>query len=118
MRADVRRISTIKDGDSAAGNRTRVKVVKNKVAAPFREAEFDVIYGEGISLEGDLIDLGAIHNIVEKSGSWFSYRGERIGQGRDNARQFLKEHADVRARLATELRAALGLAPVTPLAAP
>jgi recombination protein RecA len=117
VRADVRRISTIKDGESAAGNRTRVKVVKNKVAAPFREAEFDVIYGEGISLEGDLIDLGAVHNIVEKSGAWFSYRGERIGQGRENARRFLKEHADVREQLAAELRTALGLAPVSPVSA-
>jgi recombination protein RecA len=117
VRADVRRIATIKDGDSAAGNRTRVKVVKNKVAAPFREAEFDVIYGEGISLEGDLIDLGAIHNLVEKSGSWFSYGGERIGQGRENARQFLKEHTEVRERLARELRTALGLAPVSPVPA-
>ncbi|HVX66467.1 MAG TPA: recombinase RecA [Bryobacteraceae bacterium] len=116
VRADVRRIATIKDGDSAAGNRTRVKMVKNKVAAPFREAEFDVLYGEGISLEGDLIDLGVIHNLVEKSGSWFSYRGERIGQGRETARQFLKEHSDVRERLARELRAALGLPPVSPAA--
>jgi recombination protein RecA len=112
VRADVRRIATIKDGDSATGNRTRVKVVKNKVAAPFREAEFDVIYGEGISREGDLIDLGVARNVVEKSGSWFSYRGERIGQGRENARQFLKEHADARGRLETELRGLLGLAPV------
>ena len=114
VRADVRRIATLKDGDSASGNRTRVKVVKNKVAAPFREAEFDVIYGEGISLEGDLIDLGALHNLVEKNGSWFSYRGERIGQGRDNARQFLKDHPEVRERLATELRTALGLPSVSP----
>ncbi len=109
VRADVRRISTIKDGDSATGNRTRVKVVKNKVAAPFREAEFDVIYGEGISLEGDLIDLGVAQNLVEKSGAWLSYRGERIGQGRENARQFLREHTDVRERLEAELRASLGL---------
>ncbi len=114
VRADVRRIATIKDGESAAGNRTRVKVVKNKVAAPFREAEFDVIYGEGISLEGDLIDLGVARNLVEKSGAWLSYRGERIGQGRDSARHFLKEHADVRERLAAELRSALGLAAVSP----
>ena len=109
VRADVRRIATIKDGDKPTGNRTRVKVVKNKVAAPFREAEFDVIYGEGISREGDLIDLGVTRNLVEKSGSWFSFRGERIGQGRENARQFLKDHSDVRDRLDTELRAQLGL---------
>jgi recombination protein RecA len=88
-------------------------VVKNKVAAPFREAEFDVVYGEGISREGDLIDLGVARNVVEKSGSWFSYRGERVGQGRENARQYLKEHVDVRVRLETELRNALGLAPAT-----
>ncbi|MGE5648526.1 MAG: recombinase RecA [Acidobacteriota bacterium] len=110
VRADVRRIATIKDGESALGNRTRVKVVKNKVAAPFREAEFDVIYGEGISREGDLLDLGVAHNVVEKSGSWFSYRGERIGQGRENARQFLREHTDARGRLDAELRGLLGLA--------
>jgi recombination protein RecA len=109
VRADVRRIATIKDGDKPTGNRTRVKMVKNKVAAPFREAEFDVIYGEGISREGDLIDLGVTRNLVEKSGSWFSFRGERIGQGRENARQFLKDHSDVRERLDTELRAQLGL---------
>jgi recombination protein RecA len=118
VRADVRRIATLKDGDSPTGNRTRVKVVKNKVAAPFREAEFDVIYGEGISREGDLIDLGVTRNLVEKSGSWFSFRGERIGQGRENARQFLKDHSDVRDRLDTELRAQLGLtADVNPAAA-
>jgi recombination protein RecA len=113
VRVDVRRTATIKDGDAATGNRTRVKVVKNKVAAPFREAEFDVVYGEGISREGDLIDLGVARNVVEKSGSWFSYRGERVGQGRENARQYLKEHVDVRVRLETELRNALGLAPAT-----
>ncbi len=110
-RADVRRIGTIKDGDTVTGSRTRVKVVKNKVAAPFREAEFDMIHGEGISLEGDLIDFGVAHAVVEKSGSWLSYRGERIGQGRENARQFLKEHRDVRDRLEAELRSLL-IAPV------
>jgi recombination protein RecA len=111
VRVDVRRTATIKEGDAATGNRTRVKVVKNKVAAPFREAEFDVVYGEGISREGDLIDLGVARNLVEKSGSWFNYRGERVGQGRENARQYLKDHVDVRVRLETELRTALGLAP-------
>ena len=110
VRLDIRRIAAIKDGDTAIGNRTRVKVVKNKVAPPFREAEFDILYGEGISREGDLLDLGATHNLVEKSGSWFSYRGERIGQGRDNARQFLREHADMCAALDVELRKILSLA--------
>jgi recombination protein RecA len=110
VRVDIRRIAAIKDGDSAIGNRTRAKVVKNKVAPPFREAEFDILYGEGISREGDLLDLGASHNLIEKSGSWFSYKGERIGQGRDNARQFLREHPDVCKTLDTELRRILGLA--------
>jgi len=104
VRADVRRTGTIKDGDTVTGSRTRVKVVKNKVAAPFREAEFDLIHGEGISLEGDLIDFGVARAVIEKSGNWLSYRGERIGQGRENARQFLKEHAEVRERIERELR--------------
>ncbi len=109
VRLDIRRIAAIKDGDTVTGNRTKVKVVKNKVAPPFREAEFDIIYGEGVSREGDLLDLGVAHNVVEKSGSWFSYKGERIGQGRENVRQFLKEHTDMRDRIDTELRKALGL---------
>lgn len=114
VRVDIRRIAAIKDGEVVVGNRTKVKVVKNKVAPPFREAEFDIMYGEGISREGDLIDLGAANNIVEKSGSWYSYRGERIGQGRENARQFLKDNPDVYAKIDTELRAKLGLlGPVT-----
>ena len=109
MRVDIRRIAAIKDGDAVVGNRTKVKVVKNKVASPFREAEFDIIYGEGISKEGDLLDLGVAQNIVEKSGSWFSYKGERIGQGRENARQFLKDNPDIRQTIDTELRKQLGL---------
>src|SRR3981081_1661244 len=109
MRADIRRIAAIKDGDVVTGNRTKVKIVKNKVASPFREAEFDIIYGEVISREGDLIDLGAAQNVVEKSGSWYSYKGERIGQGRENARQFLKDNADIRRQIDTALRLALGL---------
>jgi len=109
VRADIRRIAAIKEGDIVVGNRTKVKIVKNKVAAPFREAEFDIIYGEGISREGDLIDLGVAQNIVEKSGSWYSYKGERIGQGRENARQFLKDNTDIRQQIDTELRRALGL---------
>ena len=117
VRLDIRRIAAIKDGDAVIGNRTRVKVVKNKVAAPFREAEFDIIYGEGISKEGDLIDLGVAQNVVEKSGSWFSYKGERIGQGRENARQFLKDNPDIRQSIDTELRKVLGLAKPEPVAA-
>ncbi|MDP8982024.1 MAG: recombinase RecA [Acidobacteriota bacterium] len=109
VRADIRRIAAIKDGEVVVGNRTKVKVVKNKVAAPFREAEFDIIYGEGISREGDLIDLGVAQNIVEKSGSWYSYKSERIGQGRENARQFLRDNPDIRQTIDTELRKALGL---------
>jgi len=109
IRADIRRIAAIKDGDNVIGNRTKVKVVKNKVASPFREAEFDIIYGEGISKEGDLIDLGVAQNIVEKSGSWYSFNGERIGQGRENARQFLKDNADIREQVDTTLRKNLGL---------
>jgi recombination protein RecA len=109
VRADIRRIAAIKEGEVVVGNRTKVKIVKNKVAAPFREAEFDIIYGEGISKEGDLIDLGVAQNLVEKSGSWYSYKGERIGQGRENARQFLKDNPDVRQQVDAELRKALGL---------
>jgi len=109
IRLDIRRIAAIKDGEAVIGNRTKVKVVKNKVASPFREAEFDIIYGEGVSKEGDLLDLGVAQNLVEKSGSWFSYKGDRIGQGRENARQFLKDNPDIRQSLDTELRKALGL---------
>jgi recombination protein RecA len=109
VRADIRRIAAIKDGDVVIGNRTKVKIVKNKVAPPFREAEFDILYGEGVSREGDLIDLAVAHNVVEKSGSWYSYKGERIGQGRENARQFMKENADTRATLDLEVRTTLGL---------
>jgi recombination protein RecA len=114
IRVDIRRIQSIKEGDRVVGSRTRAKVVKNKVAAPFREAEFDIIYGEGISREGDLIDLGVMKNIVEKSGTWLSYKGERIGQGRENARTFLKENADIRGKIEHELRKALGLPSVAP----
>ena len=109
VRVDIRRTGAIKDGETIVGNRTRAKIVKNKVASPFREAEFDILYGEGVSREGDLIDLGVAKNVVEKSGSWFSYKGERIGQGRDNARTFLKEHPETAQRLDNELRDSLGL---------
>jgi recombination protein RecA len=111
VRIDIRRIAAIKEGDVVVGSRTRVKIVKNKVAAPFRESEFDILYGEGISREGDLLDLAVNNNIVEKSGSWFSYKGERIGQGRENARAFLKENKDTLAKLDAEVRKALGLVP-------
>jgi recombination protein RecA len=108
VRIDIRRIAAIKEGDLVVGSRTKIKVVKNKTAAPFREAEFDIMYGEGISREGDLLDLGVDKNIVEKSGAWYSYKGERIGQGRENARQFLKENKDTTARLEAELRKEIG----------
>jgi recombination protein RecA len=114
VRVDIRRIAAIKDGDVVTGSRTRVKVVKNKVAAPFREAEFDILYGEGISREGDLLDIAVNNNILEKSGSWFSYKGERIGQGRENARQFLKDNQDTMAKLDIEVRKALGLIATPP----
>jgi recombination protein RecA len=123
VRADIRRIAAIKDGETVTGNRTKVKIVKNKMAPPFREAEFDIIYGEGISKEGDLIDLGVAQNLVEKSGAWYSFKGERIGQGRENARQFMKDNPDARTKLDTELRKALGMvrtetAPVAAVPAP
>ena len=109
IRLDVRRIQSIKEGARVVGSRTRGKVVKNKVAAPFREAEFDILYGEGASREGDLLDLGVAKNVVEKSGSWFSFHGERLGQGRENSRVFLKEHPEMAQKLDDELRTALGL---------
>jgi recombination protein RecA len=104
MRVDIRRIQAIKEGDKVVGSRTRAKVVKNKVAAPFREAEFDIVYGEGISREGDLIDLGVEKGVLEKSGTWISFGGERMGQGRENARVFLKENKDIRDKLENTLR--------------
>jgi recombination protein RecA len=104
MRVDIRRIQAIKDGDRVVGSRTRAKIVKNKVAAPFREAEFDILYGEGISSEGDLLDLGVDKGIIEKSGTWLSFGGERMGQGRENARVFLKENKDIRGKLENALR--------------
>jgi recombination protein RecA len=115
VRLDVRRIGAIKDGDQVVGNRTRVKVVKNKVAPPFRQAEFDILYNEGVSLEGDLLDLAVESNIVEKSGSWFSYGSERIGQGRENARRFLKENRDIAAAVAEKVFAERGLKRLAPV---
>ena len=112
IRVDIRRIQSIKEGDRVVGSRTRAKIVKNKVAAPFREAEFDIIYGEGVSREGDLLDLGVTKNILEKSGTWISYKGERLGQGRENARLFLREHTDIRDKIEHDLRKSLGLTPL------
>ena len=117
VRLDIRRIAAIKDGEAVVGNRTRVKVVKNKVASPFREAEFDILYGEGTSREGDLLDMGVAKNVLEKSGSWFSYGGERIGQGREKARDYLKEHPEMADKLDQELRNVLGIGARQPPAA-
>jgi recombination protein RecA len=117
QRLDIRRIETLKDGTEAVGNRVRVKVVKNKVAAPFRQAEFDIEYGKGISSEGCLIDLGLEHNLIQKSGSFFSYGDERIGQGRNNAKAFLRESPAVAKEIESKIYAALGIEPARPLAA-
>jgi recombination protein RecA len=120
QRLDIRRVGAIKDGETVIGSRTRVKVVKNKVAPPFREVEFDILYGQGISREGDLLDLAVENNVIEKSGAWFSYGGERIGQGRENARDFLKTHPemlkDVEARLYEKF--GLSRAPAAPAPQP
>jgi recombination protein RecA len=109
VRLDIRRIGAIKDGDRVVGNRTKVKVVKNKVAPPFRECEFDIMYGEGISREGDVLDLGALQRVVEKSGAWFSYKGDRLGQGRENAKQALKDNPDLLKRIENEVKIKLGI---------
>ncbi|MEO6333820.1 MAG: recombinase RecA, partial [Pyrinomonadaceae bacterium] len=111
VRLDIRRIGAIKDGDRVVGNRTRVKVVKNKCAPPFRETEFDIMYGEGISREGDLIDIASNNNVVEKSGAWFSYKGERLGQGRENVKNLLKENTELRDRIEHDVKVFLGIAP-------
>lgn len=110
LRLDIRRIGAIKDGDRVVGNRTKVKVAKNKVAPPFRECEFDIMYGEGISREGDVLDLGAVQRVVEKSGAWFSYKGDRLGQGRENAKQALKENPELLRRIENEVKVKLGMA--------
>lgn len=109
VRVDIRRINAVKDGDNVIGNRTRVKIVKNKLAPPFKQIEFDIIYGEGISLEAELLELGAKHSLLQKSGSWFSYQKQRIGNGRENAKRFLKENPDMRAQLERDVRRAMGL---------
>ncbi|HEX8844447.1 MAG TPA: recombinase RecA [Pyrinomonadaceae bacterium] len=108
LRLDIRRIGSIKDGDRVVGNRTKVKVVKNKVAPPFRDCEFDIMYGEGISREGDLLDLAVNNKVVEKSGAWFSYKGERLGQGRENSKQTMKENVELFQRIETDVKVALG----------
>ena len=109
VRLDIRRIGSIKRGDEVIGSETRVKVVKNKVAPPFKQADFDILYGGGISREGEMIDLGVLYKVIEKSGAWYSYSGERIGQGKDNAREFLKEHADTAAEIEAKIRATAGV---------
>jgi recombination protein RecA len=109
VRLDIRRIGALKDGENVIGNRTRVKVVKNKMAPPFKEVEFDILYGEGISKEGDLLDLASNMNIIEKSGTWYTYKDERIGQGRENARQWLKDHAQAMEKIRAEVLAKAGI---------
>ncbi len=110
VRLDIRRIGALKSGEEVVGNETRVKVVKNKVAPPFKQAEFDILYGQGISREGEVIDLGVIHKIVEKSGAWYAYKGEKIGQGKDNARTYLKEHPEISVEIENKIRAQVGVA--------
>jgi recombination protein RecA len=109
VRIDIRRIGAIKDGEDVVGNRTRIKIVKNKMAPPFREAEFDIMYGQGVSREGDLIDIAVEHKIIEKSGAWFAYGGERLGQGRENVKTYLKEHVELRTAIEEKVRKALGM---------
>ena len=113
VRLDIRRIGAIKKGDEILGNETRVKVVKNKVAPPFKKAEFDILYGEGISREGEIVELGVLHNLVEKAGSWYSYNGEKIGQGKDNSREYLKENPDIAKEIELKIRAIVGVASQT-----
>jgi recombination protein RecA len=117
VRLDIRRTGAIKKGDEVIGNETRVKVVKNKVAPPFREANFDILYGEGISREGEIIELGVQHRIVEKSGAWYAYNGEKIGQGKDNAREYLRENSAIAREIENKVRAALGVSLLEPVAA-
>ena len=117
VRLDIRRIGSIKRGDEVVGNETRVKVVKNKVAPPFREALFDILYGEGISREGEIIELGVKHGLVEKSGAWYAYNGEKIGQGKDNSREFLREHPELAMEIENKVRAAVGVAELVKLPA-
>jgi recombination protein RecA len=117
VRLDIRRIGSIKKGDEVIGNETRVKVVKNKVSPPFREAIFDILYGEGTSREGEIIDLGVTHKLVDKSGAWYAYKGEKIGQGKDNAREFLKANPTIAEEIEARVREAVGVAMPGPLVA-
>jgi recombination protein RecA len=117
VRLDIRRIGSIKKGEEVIGSETRVKVVKNKIAPPFREAIFDILYGEGISREGEILELGVLHGVVDKSGAWFAYRKDRIGQGKDNAREYLKEHPELAAELEAKIREKAGVVKPTPVAA-
>ena len=117
VRLDIRRTGSIKQGDEVIGSETRVKVVKNKVAPPFKQAEFDILYGEGISREGEIVDLGVLHKLVEKSGAWYAYKGEKIGQGKDNARLYLKEHPEIAIEIENKIREAVGVAAVNSAAA-
>jgi len=117
VRLDIRRIGSIKRADEVVGSETRVKVVKNKVAPPFKQAEFDILYNEGISREGEIIELGVQHKIVEKSGAWYAYNGERIGQGKDNSREFLKDHPDIALEIENAIRKAAGLSQLAEQAA-
>ncbi|MFA7280783.1 MAG: recombinase RecA [Sterolibacterium sp.] len=118
VRLDIRRTGAIKKGDEVIGNETKVKVVKNKVAPPFREAHFDILYGEGISLQGEIVDLGVEHKIVEKSGAWYAYNGEKIGQGRDNSREYLREHPEIAREIENKIRAAVGVGALAPATVP
>ena len=118
VRIDIRRIGAVKEGDVVVGSRTKTKIVKNKVAAPFREAEFDILYGEGISREGDVLDLAVVQNVVEKSGAWYSYAGERIGQGRENVRSFLKANPAIFVKMDAELREKMKIGAATPAPIP
>jgi recombination protein RecA len=113
VRLDIRRIGSIKKGEEVIGSETKVKVVKNKVSPPFKTAEFDILYGEGISREGEIVDMGVIAKIVEKSGSWYAYQGEKIGQGKDNAREFLRENPDIAHEIENKIRESLGVALLT-----
>ncbi|MGH8772876.1 MAG: recombinase RecA, partial [Burkholderiales bacterium] len=116
IRIDIRRTGSIKKGDEVIGNETRAKVVKNKVSPPFKQADFDILYGQGISREGEIIELGVNHKLIEKAGAWYSYRGERIGQGKDNARDYLKEHSEIAAEIENKIRVNSGVAALNPAA--
>jgi recombination protein RecA len=117
VRLDIRRTGSIKKGEEVIGSETKVKVVKNKVAPPFKSAQFDILYGEGISREGEIVDMGAEADIVQKSGAWYAYKGEKIGQGKDNAREFLREHPEIAHEIENKIREEMGIKPLEALAA-